>query len=538
MKSKQNRKAIKMFLRKRNALISVSLILCISILFLTSCGFWKETLRTERIDSTEQAGDKQMEELSSVQNPSKLSEITIDFPFPYSMEEYTLTLVPSESSVSDSVTREYDIRLCDETGRVIQQFPCGSIGKKPRFSYDDLAYDSYKDLQIFSFDETGETFEGVLFAWDWEGHKFNPQAIKIPVYDESRQGDMLVSKEHGDCLEQYIYQVNQNRGEYILLRQWTLQKDSQILKIRDCIEGQDLFEGKVSLDENGELVNAKYYQTLFWQKRPRLRTYSVDADADSEILTWIEGKNYGKNADYQNAERFENMQKIVWGNDGRTAKYPDRQTLLEDFGFWETEPFYEYYNTSGNLQLELYFDPVTEKGCGIRYEYFYTDNLEKKVSMHGFVFDSTYAFQWEEEDAFSTKSWSGTDGSNSVKEYEEQVEYRQDGRPDYYKSQGIVDWVDVEERLMWLLDIDWVYRDDGTLYYKDYDHNSYIFGTSCSYIWGYYDEAERPIYESSYITHGKFEDYYIYQDGGKKPTYCLSLDDNLGYYIPVMHRYE
>lgn len=593
MEPKKNRKAIKIFL-----------ILCIGILFMTSCGFWKETMRTERIENIEQADDgqskeftdeakmpEQSEEFSDKEDTVKLPEIPLDFPFPYGKEGYCLALVPSKQAESDvnvkaveagepkageSKTISYDLRFCDEKGQVIQQFPCCQIvytgNGQPhtdipnieeilRFSYDDLNYDGHEDLQIFPLDEmhpldagagsagwqllsaTEETsFLGLCFVfnyiWEHENNKYSisfaEDAIEIPAHYENGWRGMLVSEENEDYLEKTIYQANTEKGKCLILRQWILHKPSKVLKIWDWLEERNLFEGKISLDENWEPENPEYYDTLFWDKLPVLRSYS----ANSTINTWIGGENYGKSADYQNAERFEAMQKIMWGHDGRTAKYPNRQTLLEDFGFWETEPFYEYYNTSGNLQLELYFDSVTEKGCGIRYEYYYTSDLEKEVSMYGFIFDSTYKFQWEEEDAFSTKSWEGTDGSDSVNEYEEQIEYRQNGKPDYYKSQGIIDWISEEEELQPLIEIDWVYRDDGTLYYRDYEHNSFVFGTGCGYIWKYYDEAERPLFERSYITHGSVENYYIYQNAGKKPAYCLNLDDNLGYHIPVMCRYE
>lgn len=590
MKSKQNRKTIK-----------ISLILCIGILFLASCGFGKKAVQLEKEEETRQAGDGQSEkfadgaeilellkESADKEDSVKLPEIPLDFPFPYGQEGYRLALVPSEQAESDVKAAEagehkaeeyeaiaYDLRFSDEKGQVIQQFPCcqivytgngqshtdiPNIEEILRFSYDDLTYDGQKDLQIFPMEttlpsdaalpldaalpsdagadsagwqllsETEETLFGGLcfvfnYTWEHENNKYSlsfaEDAIKIPTHYENEWRGMLVSKENEDYLEKTIYQANTERGKCLILRQWILHKPSKVLKIWDWLEERNLFEGKISLDENWEPENPEYYDTLFWENLPVLRSYTEK----SEIYTAIEGENYGKNDAYLN-------------DGGFTAKYPDRQTFLTDFGVWGTEPFYEYYDTSGNLQLELYFDPVSKKGCGIRYVYFYTSDMKHKRSMRGFTFDSVNDDKWIQKDVFSTKSWEGTDGAGSVKEYEEQTEYRQDKRPDEHKSQGIVDWVNEEEQPMWLLDINWVYRDDGTLYYKDYNHNSYIFGTFCCYIRGYYDETERLIYESNYITHGKIENYYIYQNDGKKPAYCLNLDDNLGYYVPVMYRYE
>ena len=54
----------------------------------------------------------------------------------------------------------------------------------------------------------------------------------------------------------------------------------------------------------------------------------------------------------------------------------------------------------------------------------------------------------------------------------------------------------------------------------------------------YYDEDGRLIYESAYITHGSLDYFFIYTDGSCRPAYCLQLDNNLGYCIPLMVELE
>ncbi|MCM1325508.1 MAG: hypothetical protein NC094_00210 [Bacteroidales bacterium] len=531
-------------------IFKVFLLCSISALFLASCGSEKEGAQTGQSGGTSQtenaspSGAEASEEVSIVSNESKFPEIPIDYPFRYGMEGYTLTLVPEESvdksmdsESGESAAGGYEVRFCDEKGTVIQQFPCGRVGENPRFSCDDLIDDTYNDLQIFPSDEDGGYSHGLLFVYDWQEHKFSEDALEIPVYDECRNGNMLISEENEDSITQSIYQISRYNGKCILLRQWRRQKTSGLLTIKDCLAGKNIFEGETTLNEDGTLANDKYYQNLFWQNLSYLLDSSVYPKEDSAIRMFIDGEDYTKSAQDPNLKGFENVRKEAFGDDN-LAEYPDRQTLLEDFGVWGTKAFYEYYDALGNLQLELYFDPATEKGCGIRHKYYYTDASEKLETLYGFAFNSTYPMKWEEEDAFSTKSYEGTDGADSVKDYEEQMEYRQDGKPDSFYSQGIVDWLSEAEEPMMVLSIDWVYRDDGSLYYRNYNHNSYIFGTSCLYIRGYYDKAGRTLFERSYITHGSIEDYYIYTDDGKKPTYCLNLDDNLGYYLPVMIKYE
>lgn len=70
------------------------------------------------------------------------------------------------------------------------------------------------------------------------------------------------------------------------------------------------------------------------------------------------------NVDLEDAElivtdcRYSAMQ---WG-------YTDIESFLKDFGFDNAKPFYQYYEEdSGELQLELYYDEKTGRGCGIRY---------------------------------------------------------------------------------------------------------------------------------------------------------------------------
>lgn len=126
---------------------------------------------------------------------------------------------------------------------------------------------------------------------------------------------------------------------------------------------------------------------------------------------------------------------------------------------------------------------------------------------------------------------------NGIENYEEIIEYTKNGKPDYFESKGIITYID-EEDIETLLSIDFVYKDDGTLIYKDYYHNSFAFGTTNCNMNLYYDELERIKYESDYITHGSIEYYYIYKDNSKKPSYCLSLDDNLGRFVPFFIKYE
>ena len=521
--------------------IKLTIILGISIISFSACGVRKEVIQEEVVQEEDmreevmQEEEPIIDEISVEEIPVKeeaeCKEIPIDYPFPYGMEGYTLALVPSEAYEG-----EYDIRLCNETGRAKQQFLFGKIMEPLNFAYDDLTYDLYQDLEIFMSAGEVEDCKGLLFVWDWKNSQFMEEAIEIPEYDDNRWGGVLASKENEDCQEYFIYQVNEDKKETYELRRWILAKDTKDLQIWDCLEEEYLYDGKVDLDEEGNLINDEYFQTIFWRELPMLGNYG----ADSEIMVWISGEDTGQNAEYQNIEGFEYVQRELWGNDGCSAKYEDRQTFLSDFGFGDKEPLYQFYDRFHNLQMELYLDEESLKGCGIRYKYYYTNEMEKVVFMHGFTFDTVFKQKWGEPDIFSVKAYDGRDGADSVSEYEEFIEYTEDGKLDYFKSQGMIDWLGDEEDVKEpsdILEINFVYRDDGTLYRKEYVHNSNIFGTTCTSIESFYDEKERLLYEDCYITHGSYEYYYIYKDDGKKPAYCLGVDDNLGYFMPTMMQF-
>lgn len=488
-------------MKKRPILQAIPMLL-ICLLWLTACdsstNITAETTVLPEETSVEQTPVLQ----ASSEQEAEASELYIYYPFRGSMIESSLSLVPSKEAPG-----QYDLRLYDASDRIVQQFSCGVLTEPMDFFYDDLVGDSSADLEIFS--EESQT--GFLVAWDWKTDKFCEDVIEIPRYDKVAGNRFMTSGE--DALsnrqEYHIYEIYEGTKSPEEIRRWTLQKDTGMLAIWDCMKKQNLFEGKVELDEENNVVNQEYYDHLFWS-----RNYSIDNDPKKPTVSvWVESE-------------ISHME-----------EYPDRETFLANFGFAGKSPIYQYYNLQNDLELELYLDEETGWACGLHHWYHYTKDLEKIDYPDGFALCSIEDIDWKEADPFDLTSVQGETGQNQVIAYEENLEYTEDHKPDYFESKGVITWLkdghDGEDKDS-ILRINLTYRDDGTLFYRSYSHNPYMFGTGCMSMYSYYDEAERMVYEYDYITHGAFDYYYIYEGAGRKPKYCLRLDNM----YPALMRYR
>ena len=410
-------------------------------------------------------------------------EIPVDFPF-YETEEFTLTLVPSGEDAG-----EYLLLLCDENGQALQEVPCGRLTEPMTFSYDGIGYGHWRDLEIFS---SGSDM-GVLFMWKEE--RFSEKPIEIPRYMEIRSGAMLTVTEDGERQEKRIYQLNEFKEQAQEVRSWSLNRDSGTLRIWDCLREQSLYEGNIALNEEGEPLNREYYEYLFWQDRDLLWDYS----ADPAVRAWLDDV-------------------------GHAEEYESRQAFLDSCGYAQEPPFYQYHDRFGNLQLELYLDKKNQKYYGITYLNSINCDGENVANMLGFTVHNIRKVQWEEGEVYPLLSVYGT--SNPGEGYQEDLEYTESGKPYLFLYEGLMQDCGVEY-LGNVVAINYIYREDGTLFCRDYRHDALTFSSTLCSLNSFFDEKERLVYEIGYITHGSLEYYYIYEDD--TPTYCLCLDYNGGY---------
>lgn len=524
-------------MRRKIKGISIKILILMILLFcMTGCGREDAGMREEpglqdEVEVLENIDEQQeVQETDIIKGPAPtIKEIPVDFPYFYESDSYSLTLARLKEPEG-----EYELRFYDGDGKILQQISCGMLTEPLRFSYDAF-YSGEECLEIFP----AKGNMGLLFGWIPENERFLDNAIEIPKYVENRGSTMLVVEDDETLQVKKIYQLNQFQKCSDEVRRWQLQKDTGVLEIWDCLEEKSLFDGSVRLDENGNPQNTEYYDMLLWENCYWLWDYQED----TTVRIWLDEPRTESTDESQGIESFEYVQKELFGNDGHAEEYESREAFLADFGLQDSAPMYQYYDQFHNLQLELYQDKTLEHFLGIVYKYYFDDEKKKNVEMYGFTINSIQEAVWADKITFLAGPVSGnsvTREESIVHKPEEIIGYTPSGRLDYYRCLRVSEWErygEVPGQTYTAISINYIYRDDGSLFYRDYWHDPLMFGTTLQSMESYYDEAERVVFESGYITHGELEYYYIYEGKKDIPKYCLQIDHNMGYAIPEMVRY-
>ncbi len=457
----------------------------------------------------------------------KRREIPIDFPFYGEEKEHRLVLAAPEDGQN-----AYELLYYDEDGKILQQIFCGKLEEPVTFSFDGLAYASWYDLELFS----AGSDTGLLFIW--KDGRFSTTPIGIPRYEKCSGSAMLTVTEDEEVCEKELYLLNEDRNRTEKARSYTLHKDTAELTIWDEIEKRYLFEGTARLDENGNPMNEKYFDTLLWGNRPILFDYREE----EPVHVWVgEGPKPREERESVEIDSYEDMTDVEY-NSWHMEEYESQEAFLANFGFEDSEPVYQYFDQNGNLGLELYMDEDREQVCGLVYTNRTDSDLEKVAEINGFTLGFIPEAKWNGIDPFAFQSVYGTTGEEQecIKDYEESVAYNAFGKPDCFVSRGRVEGWSAEDMMQDILRIEFVYREDGTLYYRHYYHTHQAFGTTLQGLDSYYDAHGRVVFESGYITHGWLEYYYIYEDGNGRiadqPAYVLEIDHNMGCPFPKMIR--
>ncbi len=239
---------------------------------------------------------------------------------------------------------------------------------------------------------------------------------------------------------------------------------------------------------------------------------------------------------------YEEAKALGWGNyfladkDFLTIEhlyFKDKRSFLTAYGFDVDEPFYKVY-AEGDLVLTMYYDEETELGCVI----------SGSRGLEGACFQGATTAEWNGylwgdytdpvvvhlDERLRPQDYMEDYHYDEIKEYDDAgrlVEYRVTNIDDYIKEEcssakdSYDGWNDA-------LKVTYEYQPNGELAYREYVHNSYIFGTTQSVLQTWFDEQGRPVYECAYITHGALEWFYIYEDEDEIPEYILSTDFGWG----------
>lgn len=362
---------------------------------------------------------------------------------------------------------------------------------------------------------SGDGIRKFLYLWDEKAHAFDADPVEIPADHVPESITLRIFsriQQEGPVSCKTLYQVEEQTKSIIELRSYTLNREEKTLEIRDGLRQRVLFSGSVLLDEDGNLQNEAYFDCFFGSCSYVTKPWEPDPNIGYEegIPVFVaEHDKYG-------------------GIENHTVYYPDREALLAEQGFSGQEPFFRYTDTWGDLIVELYFDPATEKGCGFYYDYEFYPEQEQIVT--GYVFHGMEEQAWEQYSPYLLQNRYGETGKewldgSEVLSYGEDCRYRADGRPEYFCAGGLARFYGEEPEETVYLELDYIYRDDGTLACRKYSHNTWIWGTSYSSGVYLYDEAERLTYENLYVTHGGMSFYYIYEDDSDQPVYALMLDN-------------
>lgn len=222
---------------------------------------------------------------------------------------------------------------------------------------------------------------------------------------------------------------------------------------------------------------------------------------------------------------------------GERYWYPNETDFVAANGFEGAEPFFEYTIPNGQKRLTLYYDEVTQRGCGIRY-YERDPSTFSTTGMYGFTFEGLGEIEESgiREDYLKPEPVEDVNYSGEVDDFKENTEYDDRGQITHYDAAGILTSLAEDnaepQMILW---IDYEYYDNGNLKSRSYWHNGYIFGTWYTTWNCFFDEQGRIAYEDIYITHGSWDTYYIYLDDTREPAYILDLD-NCGDWIPKFRK--
>ena len=441
--------------------------------------------------------------------------ITVSFPFEDSMKGYSLLYIKAPEKAF--------MRLFDSKGNLIQEFGDMDIEGVPYFRYDNLVSGGeYKGFSVYDPEKSGEEYSGYYYILDENGKKFNFDAISVPAYDGLLEGTYNILLYTEDRKEisgsRDFYQVFWEVGKCLKVKRWEYEiaegnYEKTSMKIYDAMDDRLIYEGPMELDNDLEPINQDFYKSMIINN---LQVYGEDIPDEVIFYTGElkEGKKKDADGDAGNGA----------GNGAEeapeqiTEEYKDLSACLKAKGIDEGSAIGEYVDEFGNKEFEVYYDADSGQGLAVSYRWYYDSALKKKAAIEAFPVakyersKKTYSFQpmsltaEEKMSGYSktTEYISGQLRNLEIRDFDRTME----DSPGYET----------------LIRENYVYRDDGTLYYHGRSHNAYYYGIDYMAMNEKYDLSSRLVYSSALVMTGSNELYNFYDGASKKIKYQIFLD--------------
>lgn len=451
------------------------------------------------------AGETVIRVSSAQEKDAVLQELPVDLPGEIvGISGFFTSCGNGTTDRNDSVATE----RCDDDATDQRGSGTADDGDEPEIRADR------PEVVVFCRGSAGGETRKFLYLWNQESQALEAEPVELPAdYVPESDLELIFSRtrQEGAVTRKTLYQVVDGTRDIVPLRSYVLNREEETLEIRDELRRRTLFSGSVLLKEDGTPENEAYFERFFGN----FSVVTKPREPDSEIV-----REEGIPVFVAERNQYGDIR-------GHAVYYPDREALLSEQGFSGQEPFYRYTDAWGDLELELYYDPAAETGCGFYYSYEFYPEPEEIVT--GFLFHGTEEQPWVQYPPYRLENRYGETGKEwpeegEVLSYEEDCRYRADGRPEYFCAKGLADFYGKGPEETIFLEITFIYRDDGTLAYRKYSHNSWMWGSSYGSGTYQYDEEERLVSESLYVTHGGETYYYIYEDGSNQPAYAFLLD--------------
>ncbi len=412
--------------------------------------------------------------------------IPLHFPFPDYLEGYELFLV-SNAAEPD----RYFVRLVSPYGGVIQEFGDMKFDRYPEYRFEDLTTgEEGGGLTVIPSTDTEDEEAGYYYAFNVTNEveaTFTEEAVRIPKFDGFIKGTFralfYTEKRGALSVSRIFYSYYPEFKKLYKFRQ------SQI-----TVPGGDYRAAEISIFNSLENDKLIYNSTL-------------ELDSDLEPI----------NQDYYKTMLF-NSPEIT---DEHKKEAATRAETLKELDVADLEPVGKYIDEFDQLLAEVFFDEATAKGYAIFYSWYYDGNLKKYCTVETHPIEG---FK-NRADIYDFNLMSKDELMN-IAGYYKYTEYI----AGLLKHLQIKDFDELDDAADGsgygtLLEENYTYRDDGSLYYHGHSHSAYYYGTDRMGMGETSDKLGRIVTSSAVSIPGGVEEYYSFYADEKatRPAWQLYL---------------